>query len=75
MSFLDKARQAANQAAEQARHATEQASLRPTDPATAEKARLAMSQADSSARQAAARRNAASRRWSNGSTRLSSPTS
>ena len=52
MSFLDKARQAANQAAEQARHATEQARLRATDPATAEKARQAMSQAGSSARQA-----------------------
>ncbi|HVA88145.1 MAG TPA: hypothetical protein VNF73_17715 [Candidatus Saccharimonadales bacterium] len=53
MSFLDKARQAANQAAEQARHATEQARLRATDPSTAEKARQAMSQAGTSARQAA----------------------
>jgi hypothetical protein len=52
MSFFDKARQAASQAADQARHATEQARLRATDPATAEKARLAMSQAGTSARQA-----------------------
>jgi hypothetical protein len=45
MSFLDRARQAATQAAEQARAAADQARQTANDPATAEKARQAFSRA------------------------------
>lgn len=45
MSFLDRAKQAASQAAEQARAAAEQARQTANDPATAEKARQAFSRA------------------------------
>ncbi len=53
MSFFEKARQAANQAADQARLAAEQARIRASDPATHEKARQAMATAGTSAKSAA----------------------
>src|SRR5262245_14135821 len=52
MSFLQKAREAATNAAEQARQAAEQARLKATDPATQERLRLGMQQAGESARSA-----------------------
>lgn len=52
MSFLQKAREAASNAAEQARLAAEQARLKATDPSTQERLRQGMQQAGASARQA-----------------------
>ena len=52
MSFLQKAREAASNAADQARQAAEQARTRASDPATQERLRLGMHQAGESARQA-----------------------
>jgi hypothetical protein len=52
MSFLQKARDAAAQAAEQARQAAEQARLKATDPTTQERLRVGMQQAGQSARSA-----------------------
>ena len=52
MSFLQKAREAAANAAEQARVAAEQARLKATDPTTQERLRQQMHQAGESARQA-----------------------
>jgi hypothetical protein len=52
MSFLQKAREAASNAAEQARVAAEQARLKASDPATQERLRQQMHQAGESARQA-----------------------
>src|SRR3954447_17916739 len=58
MGFLQKAREAATQAAEQARTAADQARQKATDPSTQERLRQGMHSAGSSARQAgtAARR-------------------
>jgi hypothetical protein len=52
MSFLQKAREAASNAADQARQAAEQARLKATDPTTQERLRVGMQQAGESARQA-----------------------
>lgn len=52
MSFLQKAREAASNAAEQARVAAEQARQRATDPTTQERLRQSMHQAGDSARSA-----------------------
>jgi hypothetical protein len=52
MSVLQKARDAAAQAAEQARQAAEQARLKATDPTTQERLRVGMQQAGQSARSA-----------------------
>lgn len=52
MSFLQKAREAASNAAEQARVAAEQARLKASDPTTQERLRQSMHQAGASARQA-----------------------
>ena len=52
MSFLQKAREAASNAAEQARTAADQARQKATDPSTQERMRLGMHQAGESARSA-----------------------
>jgi hypothetical protein len=52
MSFLQKAREAASNAADQARQAAEQARMKATDPATQERLRQGMHQAGASAKQA-----------------------
>ena len=52
MSFLQKAREAASNAADQARQAAEQARLKASDPATQERLRVGVHQASDSARQA-----------------------
>ena len=52
MSFLQKAREAASNAADQARQAAEQARLKASDPATQERLRQGMHQAGESAKQA-----------------------
>ena len=52
MSFLQRAKEAASNAADQARQAAEQARAKATDPSTQERLRLGVQQAGQSARQA-----------------------